>query len=125
MFLDSPTVAISDDEFAGNVTTTIEAATDDSGISIDWILPHFNASIFYDPIMAEGPEEQPQIDNDDNPVVGDEDESSDGEPQTEKEDNPVVVDEDGSSDDEINSASSFSFLLPVLITLIYSSNLII
>jgi hypothetical protein len=64
MFLESPTVAIIDDEFAGNVTTTIEAATDDSGISIDWILPHFNASIFYDPIMAEGPEQQPQIDND-------------------------------------------------------------
>ena len=54
--------------------------------------------------MAEGPEEQPQTDNDDNPVVGD---------------------EDGSSDDENNSASSFSFILPVLITLIYYCNLII
>ena len=116
MFLDSPTIAIIDDEFAGNVTTTIEAATDDSGISIDWILPHFNASLFYDPIMAEGPEEQPQTDNDD---------ESDDEDKLDDTNNPVVGDEDGSSDDEINSASTFSFLLPVLITLIYSSNLII
>ena len=110
MFLDSPAVAIIDDEFAGNVTTSIEAA-DDSGISIDWILPHFNARLFYDPIMAEGPEEQPQTGNDD---------ESDDENNQDDINNPVVGDEDQSSDDEINSASSFSFLLPVLITLIHS-----
>jgi hypothetical protein len=117
MFLDSPLVAIIDDEFAGNVTTTIEAATDDSGISIDWILPHFNVSLFYDPIMAEGPEEQPETGNDDD--------SDDEDKLDDIINNPVVGDEDRSSDDEINSSSSFSFLLPVLITLIYSSNLII
>ena len=54
MFIDSPTLCIVDDNsFADVSTTTVADGDDDQGIAIDWIFPHFDTVLYYDPIMGD------------------------------------------------------------------------
>ena len=56
MFMDSPSNCIIDYEVLDNVTTSIEPATTDDGISIDWIFPYFEKNLYYDPMMGDNSE---------------------------------------------------------------------
>lgn len=115
MFIDSPLNAIIDDEIFGDVTTTVEAATDDDGISIDWILPHFSSSLYYDPIMAEGQEQLQQQDEDD--------ESDHQQQQNDDDIGPDEVEEE-EEEKEGNSGNSLSAIYSLCTLLLFSALMI-
>lgn len=117
MFIDSPLTAIIDDESFGSVTTTVEAATDDDGISIDWILPHFNTTLYYDPVMAEGQEQQQEQNNEEREGEGG-DKEQEHEKNDEESEQQQQQEDEGEDDD--NSGVSLSMLCPLLGILLYS-----
>ena len=53
MHLDSPEYCILDYVNGGNVTTAVEPASDEDGISIEWRFPHFKEHLYYDPLMVD------------------------------------------------------------------------
>ncbi|KAL9186544.1 hypothetical protein ACHAXT_005782 [Thalassiosira profunda] len=53
MHVDSPDFCILDYGEGGSVTTSVEPASDEDGISIDWRFPHFDEHLYYDPLLGD------------------------------------------------------------------------